>query len=72
MCVVLCNVWWLGSLALLQVAASGLPIDFLGRRLSDIQAQLKQLAQQHGLHVAGEGGEYVLPSPSFFAHPVVI
>ena len=71
-CVVLCNVWCLGSLALLQVAASGLPLNFLGRRLSDIQAQLKQLAQQHGLHVAGEGGEYVLPSPSFFEHPVVI
>jgi len=34
-----------------------LPLTFLGRRLSDIQAELQQLAQQHGLHVAGEGGE---------------
>ena len=43
-----------------QVAAAGLPLDFLGRRLSDIHGSLARLAQQHGLHVAGEGGEYVL------------
>jgi diphthamide synthase (EF-2-diphthine--ammonia ligase) len=40
-----------------QVAAAGLPLDFLGRRLSEIHSKLKELAERHALHVAGEGGE---------------
>jgi diphthine-ammonia ligase len=42
-----------------QVASAGLPLEFLGRRLSELHSKLALLAQQHALHVAGEGGECV-------------
>jgi diphthine-ammonia ligase len=49
-----------------QVAAAGLPLHFLGCRLSAICPELKSIAQLHGLHVAGEGGEYAFARPFEF------
>ncbi|XP_068195833.1 diphthine--ammonia ligase [Antennarius striatus] len=44
---------------LIKVAAFGLdPKKHLGKPLADMESYLKQLSQQYGVHVCGEGGEY--------------
>lgn len=55
------------------VAAEGLGRDWLGRRLdARAVAELESLADRHGLHPAGEGGEFetlVVDAPAF-ASPI--
>jgi len=41
------------------IAGDGLTKDFLGKQIDhDMFSTLKQLKKTHGIHVAGEGGEY--------------
>lgn len=51
------------------VASAGLDKDWLGRKIdSEVIEELKQLNQMHGIHMAGEGGEYesfVIDCPLF-------
>ena len=54
---------------LAAVAANGLDESWLGRELSDDEwSRLEKLADRHGIHLTGEGGEYesfVVDAPNF-------
>ena len=60
---------------LTAVAANGLDESWLGRELSDDEwTRLERLADRHGIHLTGEGGEYesfVLDAPHF-SHAIEI
>ena len=60
---------------LTAVAANGLDESWLGRELSDDEwSRLEKLADRHGIHLTGEGGEYesfVLDAP-YFSHAIEI
>ncbi|XP_047467162.1 diphthine--ammonia ligase [Mugil cephalus] len=44
---------------LIKVASFGLdPEKHLGKSLADMEPHLKQLSQEYGVHICGEGGEY--------------
>lgn len=60
---------------LTAVAANGLDESWLGRELSDDEwSRLEKLADRHGIHLTGEGGEYesfALDAP-YFSHAIGI